>query len=444
MPTFSPTRHITPPIGYLFKFLNKTVDPFARGCDNKRAMVNKNPEIRIEGSGATAARGFLAAGVACGVRYEGRRDLGLLYAEGAGSAAAVVLTTNVVKAAPLLVTREAVEGGNVRAVVVNSGVANAATGERGLEDACRMQTLVAAELGLEPEEVAVASTGVIGEHLPMDRVESGIKEAAASLSSDGSSFAEAILTTDTRTKEAVATVEVGGEVVTVGGVAKGSGMIHPNMATMLAFVTTDAAVEEECLQNALNGAAERTFNRITVDGDTSPNDMVLLMANGAAVNEPLTQSSTDYPAFEEAVEAVMRELAREIARDGEGATKLVEVVVEGAGDEPSAAKLAKAVAGSNLCKAAVYGEDANWGRVLNAMGYSGVPFDPGSVDLYFGPVKVFAKGKPVPHDPTEANATLAGDEVSVTARLREGTASATIWGCDLTEEYVRINGSYRS
>jgi glutamate N-acetyltransferase / amino-acid N-acetyltransferase len=407
-------------------------------------MVNKNPEIGIERTGATAAAGFLASGVACVVRYEDRQDLGLLYAEEAGGAAAVVVTTNVVKAAPLLVTREAVQGGNVRAVVVNSGVANAATGERGLEDARKMQALAAAELGLEPEEVAVASTGVIGEHLPMDRVEAGIKEAAASLSSDGSPFAEAILTTDTRTKEAVATVEVGGEVVTVGGVAKGSGMIHPNMATMLAFVTTDAAVEEKCLQNALNGAAERTFNRITVDGDTSTNDMVLLMANGAAGNEPLTQSSPDYPAFEEAVEAVMQELAKEIARDGEGATKLIEVVVEGAKDEASAAALAKAVVGSSLVKTAAYGEDANWGRVLAAMGYAGVPFDPEGLEIYFGPVKVFEKGEPVAHDAVEANATLAGDEVVVTTRLGEGEGSASAWGCDLTHEYVEINGSYRS
>jgi glutamate N-acetyltransferase/amino-acid N-acetyltransferase len=407
-------------------------------------MVNKNPEIGIERTGATAAAGFLAAGVACGVRYEGRRDLGLLFSEKAGSAAAVVLTTNVVKAAPLLVTREAVEGGNVRAVVVNSGVANAATGERGLENARSMQALAAAELGLESEEVAVASTGVIGEHLPMDRVEAGIKEAAASLSIDGSPFAEAILTTDTRTKEAVATVEVGDEVVTVGGVAKGSGMIHPNMATMLAFVTTDAAVEEECLQNALNGATERTFNRITVDGDTSTNDMVLLMANGAARNEHLTQSSPDYPAFEEAVEVVMRELAKEIARDGEGATKLIEVVVEGAKDEASAAALAKAVVGSSLVKTAAYGEDANWGRVLAAMGYAGVQFDLEGVEIRFGPVKVFEKGEPVAHDAAEANATLAGDEVVVTARLGEGEGSASAWGCDLTHEYVEINGSYRS
>ena len=407
-------------------------------------MVNKNSEIGIERTGATAAAGFLAAGVACGVRYEGRRDLGLLLSEEVGGAAAVVVTTNVVKAAPLLVTGEAVEGGNVRAVVVNSGVANAATGERGLEDARRMQALAAAELKLEPEEVAVASTGVIGEHLPMDRVEAGIKEAATSLSDDGSPFAEAILTTDTCTKEAVATVEIGGEVVTVGGVAKGSGMIHPNMATMLAFVTTDAAVEKKCLQNALNGATERTFNRITVDGDTSTNDMALLMANGAAENEPLRQDSPDYPAFEEAVEAVMRELAKEIARDGEGATKLIEVVVEGAKDEASAAALAKAVVGSSLVKAAAYGEDANWGRVLAAMGYAGVPFDPEGVEIQFGTVKVFEKGEPVAHDAAEANATLAEGEIVITARLGEGEGSASAWGCDLTHEYVEINGSYRS
>ncbi len=378
------------------------------------------------------------------MRYEGRRDLGLLVSEGIGGAAGVVITTNVVQAAPLLVTREAVEGGSVRAVVVNSGIANAATGKRGLEDAYEMQALAAVELGFEREEVAVASTGVMGEYLPMDRVEAGIKGAAASLSGDGSGFAEAILTTDTRTKEAAERTEVGGKVVTVGGVAKGSGMIHPNMATMLAFVTTDAAVEEDCLQTTLRRATEKTFNRVTVDGDTSPNDMVLLMANGTAGNEPLTIDSPDYSAFEGTLEAVMRELAKEIARDGEGATKLVEAVVEGARDEAKAAALAKAIVGSNLVKAAVYGEDANWGRVLNAMGYAGVPFDPEGVELFFGPVRVFANGEPIPVEEAEANATLAGDEVRISARLAEGTASASAWGCDLTYEYVKINGSYRT
>jgi glutamate N-acetyltransferase / amino-acid N-acetyltransferase len=409
-------------------------------------MMNKNPEIGINSAavGATAAAGYKAAGVACGVRYAGRRDLGLLVAEGTRGAAAVVLTTNVVQAAALLVTREAIEAGGVRAVVVNSGIANAATGKRGLEDAYEMQALAAAELGFENEEVAVASTGVVGEYLPMDRVRAGIKDAAASLSDDGSGFAEAILTTDTRVKEAAARTEVGGKVVTVGGVAKGSGMIHPNLATMLAFATTDAAVEEECLRTTLRRATEKTFNRVSVDGDTSPNDMVLLMANGAAGNEPLTSDSPEYPAFEGTVEAVMRELAKEIARDGEGATKLVEAVVEGARDEAEAAALAKAIVGSNLVKAAMYGEDANWGRVLNAMGYAGVSFDPEGVELFFGPVRVFANGEPVPVEEAEANATLVGDEVRISARLAEGTASASAWGCDLTYEYVKINGSYRT
>lgn len=378
------------------------------------------------------------------MRYEGRRDLGLLLSEVGGGASAVVVTTNVLKSAPLLVTKGAVETGDVRALVVNSGIANAATGKRGVEDAYRMQALAAETLGLETSEVAVASTGVIGEQLPMARVESSIRDAAASLSRDGSGFAEAILTTDTHTKEAVATVQIGGETVTVGGVAKGSGMIHPNMATMLAFVTTDAAVEKECLQSVLTEATARTFNRVSVDGDTSPNDMVLLMANGAAGNETLTQGSENLAVFESAVEVVMRELAKEIARDGEGATKLVEVIVEGAESEEKAATLARAVVGSSLFKAAVYGEDANWGRVLNAMGYSGASFDPEDVELYFGPIKVFADGEPLEHDAKEANATLAGDEVTVTARLKEGEGSATAWGCDLTEEYVRINGSYRT
>jgi glutamate N-acetyltransferase/amino-acid N-acetyltransferase len=307
-----------------------------------------------------------------------------------------------------------------------------------------MQALAAEALGVEAGEVAVASTGVIGEHLPMARISTGIEGAAAELGRDGAGFAEAILTTDTRAKEAAVRVEVGGKTVTVGGTAKGSGMIHPNMGTMLAFLTTDAAVEKGCLQEALSAATERTFNRVTVDGDTSPSDMAVLLANGAAGNEPLTADSPDYPAFADAVEEVARGLAREIARDGEGATRLVEVVVEGAEDEASAAALAKAVVGSNLVKAAVLGEDANWGRVLTAMGYSGASFDPDAVELWFGPVKVFGNGEPVPHEEAEANAALSSGEVRITARLNEGDASATAWGCDLTYEYVRINGSYRT
>ena len=393
--------------------------------------------------GVVAAGGFVAAGVMCGVRNSGRRDLGLLFSERACTAAAVY-TRNAVRGAPLTVTRESMEDGSVRAVVVNSGIANAATGHKGLQDAYAMREIAAEALGIEAGEVAVASTGVIGEHLPMGRIETGIKAAAAELGRDGAGFAEAILTTDTREKEVAVRVEIGGKSVTVGGTAKGSGMIHPNMGTMLAFLTTDAGVEEDCLHQTLRTVTDRTFNRVSVDGDTSPSDMAVLLANGAAGNEPLVLDSPDYPIFAEAVEAVARGLAKEIARDGEGATRLVEVVVEGAKDESSAATLAKSVVGSNLVKAAVFGEDANWGRVLTAMGYSGVPFDPDGVQLWFGPVRVFADGEPVAHEEAEANAALAADEVRISARLGEGDASATAWGCDLTYRYVEINGSYRT
>jgi glutamate N-acetyltransferase/amino-acid N-acetyltransferase len=405
--------------------------------------MNKDSTIGINTipGGVTAAEGFVAGGVMCGVRDSGRRDLGLLLSEHDCTGAAV-FTRNVVKGAPLAVTREAVENGSVRAVVVNSGNANAATGRKGLEDAYAMQALAAGALGVEAREVAVASTGVIGEHLPMDRVASGIE--AVELGREGAGFAEAILTTDTRTKEVAVRMEIGGMIVTVGGTAKGSGMIHPNMGTMLAFLTTDAAVEKGCLRETLSEATERTFNRVTVDGDTSPSDLAILLANGAAGNERLTLDSPDYPVFAGAVEEVARSLAKEIARDGEGATRLVEVVVEGARDEASASALAKSVVGSNLVKAAVFGEDANWGRVLTAMGYSGASFDPGGVELWFGSVKVFEGGEPVEHEEAEANAALAAGEVRITARLGEGDASATAWGCDLTYEYVRINGSYRT
>jgi len=385
----------------------------------------------------------MASGIACGVREAGRRDLGLLFSEFPCETGAV-FTRNAVKGAPLVVTREAVETGGVRAVVTNSGNANAATGKRGIEDARAMQALAAGALGIEATEVAVASTGVIGVHLPIGTISSGIREAADELNEGGAGFAESILTTDTRAKEAVVRVEIGGRTITVGGTAKGSGMIHPNMGTMLAFLATDAAVEKPCLQEMLSLVADRTFNRVTVDGDTSPSDMALLMANGAAGNEPLTLDSPDYPIFAEAVESVTQTLAREIARDGEGATKLVEVAVDGAASKESAAALAKSVVGSNLVKAAVFGEDANWGRVLTAMGNSGVIFDPNAVDLWFGPVKVFSGGAPVPHDEAEANATLAAGEVEITVRLGDGDASAKAWGCDLSYEYVRINGSYRT
>src|SRR5918993_612172 len=408
-------------------------------------VVNKNSTIRIKSlsGGVAAAAGFMGAGVACGVRDAGRRDLGLLFSELPCETAAV-FTHNAVWGAPLVVTREAVENGGVRAVVANSGNANAATGERGIEDARAIQALAAETLGIKAGEVAVASTGVIGVHLPMDRISSCMSAASGELGEGGEGFAESILTTDTRAKEAVARVEIGGRTVTVGGTAKGSGMIHPNMGTMLAFLTTDAAVEKSCLQETLSRVTDRTFNRVTVDGDTSPSDMAVLLANGAAGNEALTMDSPDYPAFVKAVKNVARTLAREIARDGEGATRLVEVAVEGAASEESAAALAKSIVGSNLVKTAVFGEDANWGRVLTALGYSGEAFDPDGVELWFGSIKVFSGGEPVPHEEAEANATLGAGEVKITVRLSEGNDSATAWGCDLSYEYVRINGSYRT
>lgn len=397
----------------------------------------------VSGKGATAAGGFSAAGVVCGVRRSGVLDLGVLFSE-RPCVAAGAFTRNAFKGAPLGVTKDVVEGGNIRAVVINSGNANAATGAGGVEDARRMQMVAAEALGVEAGEVAVASTGVIGERLPMENIERGIADAADSLGAKDDGFADAILTTDTRPKQARATVEVDGKVVTVGGTAKGSGMIHPNMGTMLAFLTTDAEVDKGFLQSTFSRAVERSFNRVTVDGDTSPSDMALLLANGVAGNETLDQDHPDAAAFAGAVEEVCASLARMIARDGEGATKLITVNVEGAADERSASALAKSVVGSSLVKAAIFGEDANWGRALNALGYSGAEFDVSKAAIRFGEVLVFENGEPVPHDMKQANAELSGEEVVITATLGEGEAGATAWGCDLTYGYVEINGSYRT
>ncbi|AHY47581.1 ArgJ: glutamate N-acetyltransferase/amino-acid acetyltransferase [Rubrobacter radiotolerans] len=423
----------------------------ARANARITATMNKDSGQRIKfapgealrGKGATAAEGFFAAGVSCGVRRAGELDLGLLFS-GGPCVAAGAFTRNAFRGAPVGVTEEAVADGTLRAVAVNSGNANAATGAGGVEDARRMQTAAAEALGVEVGEVAVASTGVIGERLPVEKVEAGILDAAGRLGAGDDAFAEAILTTDTRPKQASATVRVAGKTVTVGGTAKGSGMIHPNMGTMLAFLTTDASVEREYLNRTFLAAVERSFNRVTVDGDTSPSDLALVLANGASGNEPLDADHPDAPAFAAAVEKVCVELARAIARDGEGATKLVTVVVRGAADEKSAAALAKSVAGSSLVKAAVFGEDANWGRALNALGYSGVAFDVGKAAIRFGEVEVFRGGEPVPHETAEANAQLSGEEVVIEVELGEGESEATAWGCDLTYGYVEINGSYRT
>jgi len=396
--------------------------------------------------GVTAPAGFKAAGVAADIKGNGsaKKDVALLVSQ-VPCAAAGVYTTNVVKAAPVLLTQQRTESGRLQAVVVNSGNANACTGERGMADAAEMARLAAAALDLEPDAVGVASTGVIGVPLPMDRVAVGIAAAAAALSPEGGEdAARAIMTTDTFPKQTAVQVELGGVVVTIGAMAKGSGMIHPNMATMLGFVTTDAAVTPAALRKALQEGAARSFNMITVDGDTSTNDMVIAMANGLAGNPTVTADSRDYPAFAAALEQVLVYLAREIARDGEGATKLIEVRVQGARSLEDARLAARAVCGSSLVKAAVFGEDANWGRVLAALGYSGAQFDPGRVDLWLGGVQMMAAGAPVAFDEKAAAEVLRGREVVFTAHLHAGDAAATAWGCDLTYDYVKINGSYRT
>ncbi|MFB5084336.1 bifunctional glutamate N-acetyltransferase/amino-acid acetyltransferase ArgJ [Symbiobacterium thermophilum] len=396
--------------------------------------------------GVTAPAGFVAAGACADIKGNGagKKDVALL-ASRVPCAAAGVYTTNLVKAAPVVLTRGRTETGELQAVVANSGNANACTGEQGMRDAAEMARLAAEALGIRPELVGVASTGVIGVPLPMDRVSAGIRAAAAALSPEGGAdAAEAIMTTDTFPKQVAARLEIGGATVTIGAMAKGSGMIHPNMATMLGFVTTDAAVDAAALREALREATDRSFNMITVDGDTSTNDMVLVLANGLAGNAPVTLGSAGYRPFADALTAVLTHLAKEIARDGEGATKLIEVRVTGARSLDDARKAARAVCGSSLVKAAVFGADANWGRVLAALGYSGAQFDPGKVDLWLGGLQMMRAGEPLAFNEEAATRLLQQKEVVFTADLHAGECEATAWGCDLTYDYVKINGSYRT
>jgi len=388
----------------------------------------------------------MAAGAAADIKQNGsgKKDLAILFSR-VPCVAAGVFTTNLVKAAPVILSQQRVQQGRLQAVVANSGNANACTGQQGWEDANQMAELAAKALGLEPEDVAVASTGVIGVHLPMDRVRAGITMAAASISENGGKdAAEAIMTTDTYRKEYAVQVIIGGVPVTVGAMAKGSGMIHPNMATMLAFVTTDAAIEKPALQSALREAVAKSFNMITVDGDTSTNDMVLIMANGLARNPRIVEGTADYDLFAQTLEQVLIHLAKEIARDGEGATKLLEIRVRGAATLEVTRRAAGAVCRSSLVKAALFGEDANWGRVLAALGYSGAAFDPSRVDLWLGDLPLMAAGTPLPLDEEAAAAILKEKSVVFIADLHAGSAEATAWGCDLTYDYVKINGSYRT
>jgi len=400
--------------------------------------------------GVCAPKGFRAGGVHCGIKANPeKKDLALVHSE-RPCAAAAVFTKNLVKSACVLVTQDHVAGGTLRAIIANSGNANACTGQAGLEAARRMAELAARELGIGAREVAVASTGVIGVPLPIGKIEGGMDALAGSLRQDAEGHGaalDAIMTTDTRKKEISVEIETGGVPVRIGGMAKGSGMIHPDMATMLCFLTTDAALPAGTLDRLLRRAVGRSFNRVTVDGDTSTNDMVIIMANGAAGGPVLGGGGLD--AFARALDAVCVSLARAIARDGEGATRLVAVTVSGAASEEAAEALAKSVASSSLVKTTCFGADANWGRILCAMGYSGADFDPSRTGVRFASageeIAVCADGNPVPFSEDDAKRILSRDEIEILVDISgDGDGKATVWGCDLTYDYVKINGDYRS
>ena len=401
--------------------------------------------------GATAAKGFQAACTAAGIKYENRTDMAMLYSQ-VPCRVAGTFTTNLVKAAPVLWDRDIVKNSEyAQAVVVNAGIANACTGQEGLDYCQKTADQAAKVLGIPASAVCVASTGVIGKQLPIDRIMAGVEALAPKLADGvkaGNAAAKAIMTTDTHEKEVAVEFEVGGKTVTIGGMCKGSGMIHPNMCTMLAFVTTDLAISKELLQEALSANVKDTFNMISVDGDTSTNDTLLLMANGLAGNPEITEKGADYDAFCEALNFVNTTLAKMMAGDGEGATALFEAKVVGAESVEQARVLAKAIVCSNLTKAAIAGHDANWGRILCAMGYSGAQFDPEKVDLFFeskaGRIQIASDGTAVDYSEEEATKILSEAEVTAVADVKAGTFTATAWGCDLTHGYIDINADYRS
>lgn len=401
--------------------------------------------------GVTAAKGYEAASTAAGIKYQGRTDMALIYSQ-VPCVSAGTFTTNVVKAAPVKWDRQVVDSGaGVQAVVVNSGIANACTGEEGMRY-CKETAEAAAEaLNIDAAGVLVGSTGVIGMQLPMQKLVDGIQMLAGKKAEglqSGHDAALAIMTTDTVEKEMAVEIEIGGKTVTIGGMSKGSGMIHPNMCTMLAFITTDAAITKEALQKALSEDVEDTYNMISVDGDTSTNDTAILLANGLAGNQEITYASPEYETFKEALHMVNETLAKKMAGDGEGATALFEVKVVGAESIKQAKTLAKSVVCSNLTKAAIAGHDANWGRILCAMGYSGVQFDPEKVDLFFeskaGKLQIIENGVATDYSEEVATKILSEPEITATADIKMGDYSATAWGCDLTHEYININADYRS
>ena len=407
-------------------------------------------EILKEG-GVTAPKGFKAASAAAEIKYKNRTDMAMIYSEKPCTQAGV-FTSNIVKAAPVRWDKAVVtDSPYAQAVVVNSGIANACTGNQGYEYCNQSAQCVAECLGIDKSSVLVASTGVIGMQLPIDRIENGIKMLSEGLEDTieaGTKAAKAIMTTDTVHKEVAVKFTVDGKEVTVGGMCKGSGMIHPNMCTMLGFVTTDLAISKELLQKALSENVVDTFNMVSVDGDTSTNDTLIVLANGMAENEMITEENEAYAQFKEALNYVNTTLAKKMAADGEGATKLFEAKVVNAKSKEDARTLSRAIVASNLSKAAIYGCDANFGRFLCAMGYSGADFDQNDVELFFeskeGRLQVFDKGTPIVFDEEVATKILGAAEVTIFVDMHEGDAEATAWGCDLTYDYVKINADYRS
>ena len=385
--------------------------------------------------------GFSADGLHAGFKKK-KLDFGWIVSEVPASVAGVY-TTNKVIAAPLLVTKASIQKSQkLQAIVVNSGVANSCTGQQGLDAAYEMQRLTAQKLKIEPDLVGLASTGVIGEQLPMDALKNGLSRIL--VSGKAEDFAEAILTTDTCTKTCVVTEEFGTDLVTMAGVAKGSGMIHPNMATMLAFITCDANISSATLQAALSQHVETTFNQITVDGDTSTNDMVLVMANGCRQNEEILPDTEEFEKFSKMLRYLMADLAKKIAKDGEGATKLIEVNVRHAKDEQSGRMIAKSVVGSSLVKTAIFGQDPNWGRILAAIGYAGADVSVDDIDIWIEGIPVMQASSPVAFDPEETSDAMAGELLTLTIDLHDGDAEAQAWGCDLSYDYVKINALYRT
>ncbi len=407
--------------------------------------------MEIITGGVTAAEGFLAACTAAGIKYQNRVDMAMVYSK-VPCKCAGTFTSNIVKAAPVLWDKNIVEkSAFAQAVVVNAGIANACTGAEGLSYCADTAKAAGECLGIPADAVFVASTGVIGKQLPIERIVAGTKAMAPQLAATteaGTAASKAIMTTDTENKEIAVTFTVGGKKATLGGMSKGSGMIHPNMCTMLAFLTTDLAICKELLQEALLEDIKDTYNMISVDGDTSTNDTVLLFANGLAGNAEITEKNADYEEFKRALHTVNEFLAKRMAADGEGATKLFEVKVIHAADKAQAVTIAKSVACSSLVKAMVYGNDANWGRVLCAMGYSGAQFNPEAVDLYIesevGKLQLAANGLAGDYSEELATKIFSAREVTAVADLKMGDASATAWGCDLTYDYVKINADYRS